>query len=109
MKAIGCAPNGIREVARKFLHPQQEDPDVSTPAELVEMLRKVKQKNELEDVVTCRYNTAALTHWMVEELKALNPSVFQLDSSPFSVLLLLLSMMELSQLLRALALREIAE
>jgi hypothetical protein len=62
----------------------------------------------MDDTATSRYNTAAMTHWVVQQLKVLNPVILQLDSSPFSVALFLLTLMELSQLLRALATPEVA-
>ena len=75
---------------------------------MVQLLRQVKKDNEMDDTVTCRYNTAAMTNWVVQQLKILNPSIFQLDSSQFSVALFLLTLMELSQLLRALVSPQVA-
>jgi hypothetical protein len=110
MEGIVCAANGLRDVVAKFLAPRESQPRIEVPLEMADLLGKARAFHmEWEETVVWRHNTAALIRWTVEQLKTLNDAVFELHPSTLHLTLFLLSLMQLSQLLRARAARETPE
>lgn len=106
MEGIICAPNGLRDVVARFLAPRESHPNIEVPQGMVGLLGKAHQfEMEWDETVVWRHNTAVLIQWTVQQLMTLNDPVFELHPSNLNMALFLLSLMQLSQLLRARAAR----